>query len=129
MVQNFFESRAQEQLLCYKQFLQIWDVIFAFIYTLMYSSWIMYFFKNKRFLLIFPILGMTADLLENYLELLMLETYLNSSQISELLVLLGSGVNSFKWSLAVLTYLIILFGIMSAIKTFLKKPRLGKELV
>ncbi|MEI6586894.1 MAG: hypothetical protein WCL56_12455, partial [Sediminibacterium sp.] len=48
MVRKFFESRTQEQLLCYSKFLQIWDAIFAFFYTLMYASWIVYFFNNKR---------------------------------------------------------------------------------
>ena len=123
MVQNFFESRTQEQLLCYSQFLQIWDAIFAFVYTLMYASWILYFFKNKRLFLIIPILGMIADWAENYVELLMLETYLNSNSnsISETLVSLGSGINSFKWILSSLTYLIILFGIIITLKIFLTK--------
>ena len=119
MVQNFFEARTQEQLLCYSQFLQIWDAIFAFVYTLMYASWIKHFFKNKRLVLIIPILGMIADWAENYVELLMLETYLNSSPISEILVSLGSGVNSSKWSFSILTYLIILIGIMITLKIFL----------
>ena len=118
-VQNFFEARNQEQLLCYSQFLQIWDAIFAFVYTFMYASWIMYFFKNKRLFLIIPILAMIVDWAENYLELLMLETYLNSSPISEKFVSLGSGINSFKWSLSILTYLIILIGIMITLKIFL----------
>ena len=119
MVQNFFESRTQEQLLCYSQFLQIWDAIFAIIYTLMYASWIMYFFKNKRIFLAIPILGMIADWAENYVELLMIKAYLNSSPISEILVSLGSGINSFKWTLSILTYLIILIGVMIALKIFL----------
>ena len=34
MVQKFFESRTQAQLLCYSKFLQVWDDIFAFIYIL-----------------------------------------------------------------------------------------------
>ena len=121
MVQNFFESRTQEQLLCYSQFLQIWDAIFAIIYTLMYASWIMYFFKNKRLFLIIPILGMIADWAENYVELLMLETYINSSLISETLVSLGSGINSFKWVLSSLTYLIIFVGIIITLIIFLTK--------
>ena len=124
MVQNFFESRTLGQLLCYSQFLQIWDTIFALVYTLMYASWIMYFFKNKRLFLIIPILAMIADWAENYVESLMLETYLNSSPISETLVSLGSGINSFKWSLSILTYLIIIIGIMSTLKIFLTKPKL-----
>ena len=124
MVQNFFESRTRGQLLCYSQFLQIWDTFFAFVYTLMYVSWIMYFFKNKRLYLIIPIFAMIADWAENYVELLMLETYLNSSSISKILVALGSGINSFKWSLSILTYLIILIGIMSTLKIFLTKSKL-----
>ena len=124
MVQNFFEVRTHEQLLCYSQFLQIGDAIFAVVYTLMYVSWIRYFFKNKPLFLIIPIFGMITDWAENYVELLMLETYLNLSPISEILVSLGSGINSFKWSLSILTYLLILFGIMIKVKIFLTKPKL-----
>tara|TARA_B110000116_G_C16771133_1_gene553411 strand:- start:166 stop:687 length:522 start_codon:yes stop_codon:yes gene_type:complete len=121
MVQNFFESRNQEQLLCYRQFLLIWDTIFALIYTLMYASWIMYLFNEKRLFLIIPVLGMLADWAENYTEILMLNTYLNSNPVSETLVSIGSGINSFKWVLSSLTYLIILVGIMTLLKIFLTK--------
>ena len=125
MVQKFFESRTQEQLLCYSKFLQIWDAIFAFVYTLMYASWIVYFFNNKRLLLIIPILCMIADWAENYVELVMLKTYLNSGLISETLVSIGSGMNSFKLILSSITYLIILIGIIIKLKTFLTKPKLN----
>ena len=121
MVQNFFESRTHGQLFCYRKFLQIWDTIFAFIYTLMYASWIMYLFNQKRYFLIIPILGMLADWTENYTEILMLKTYLNSNPISEVLVSIGSGINSFKWILSSLTYLIILIGIIILLKVFLTK--------
>ena len=124
MVQNFFESRNQDQLLCYSEFLQIWDAIFAFVYTLMYTSWIAYFFNNKRLFLSIPILCMVADWAENYVELIMLETYLNSSPISETFVLLGSGINSFKWIVSSITFLIILIGIILKLKTILTKPKL-----
>ena len=124
MVQNFFEVRTQEQLFCYSKFLKIWDAIFAFVYTLMYAFWIRYFFKNKRLFLIIPILAMIADWGENYVEVLMLEAYLNSSPISEILVSLGSGINSIKWVLSSLTYLIILVGIIFILKNFLTKPKL-----
>jgi hypothetical protein len=125
MVQKFFESRTQEQLLCYSKFLQIWDAIFAFVYTLMYASWIVYFFNNMRLLLIIPILCMIADWAENYVELVMLKTYLNSGSISETLVSIGSGMNSFKLILSSITYLIILVGIIIKLKTFLTKPKLN----
>ena len=119
MVQNFFEARTQEQLLCYSQFLQIWDAIFALVYTLMYVFWIRYFFKNKFLFLIIPILAMIADWTENYIELLMIKKYINLTYVSEILVSLGSGINSFKWILSSLTYLIILIGIMITLKIFL----------
>jgi len=124
MVQKFFESRTQEQLVCYSKFLKIWDAIFAFVYTLMYASWIMYFFNNRRLLLIIPILCMIADWAENYFELVMLKTYLNSGLISETLVSIGSGINSFKLILSSITYLIILIGIIIKLKTVLTKPKL-----
>ena len=56
----------------------MWDVIFAVFSTAMFGSWIVYFFKNKRLLLVAPtVLGVTTDWSENFLELLMLETYSN----------------------------------------------------
>ena len=123
MVLSFFESRSQEQLLCYSQFLQIWDAIFAIIYTLMYASWIVWLFNNKRWLALVPILGMISDWSENYIELIMIKTYSNAGAISETIVSLGSGINSFKWILSSLTYLIILLGIIIAIKNFFTKTR------
>ena len=125
MVQGFFQARDQAQLLCYSQFLKLWDIIFAVISTAMFGSWIVYLFKNKRLLLLAPtVLGMIADWSENFVELLMLETYLNSGVISETLVSLGSGLNLFKLTTIGLTYLIILVGIIIILKTFLTKPKL-----
>ncbi|WP_416653106.1 hypothetical protein [Candidatus Pseudothioglobus sp. Uisw_086] len=125
MVQGFFQARDQAQLFCYSQFLQFWDVIFAVISTAMFGSWIIYLFKNKRLLLVTPtVLGMIADWSENFLEILMLKTYSYSGAISETLVSLGSGLNIFKLTMSGLTWLIILVGIILALKTFLTKPKL-----
>ena len=125
MVQGFFQARDQAQLFCYSQFLKFWDVIFAVVNTAMFGSWIVYFFKSKRLLLVAPtVLGMIADWSENFLELLMLKTYSNSGAISETLVSLGSGLNIFKLTMSGLTWLIILVGIILALKTFLTKPKL-----
>jgi hypothetical protein len=123
MVLSFFESRSQEQLLCYSRFLQIWDAIFAIIYTLMYASWIVWLFNNKRWLALIPVLGMVSDWSENYIELIMIKTYSNAGAINESIVSLGSGINSFKWILSSLTYLIIVIGIIIAIKNFFTKTR------
>ena len=125
IVQGFFQARDQAQLLCYNQFLKLWDIIFAVVSAAMFGSWIVYLFKNKRLLLLAPtVLGMIADWSENFVELLMLETYLNSGVISETLVSLGSGLNLFKLTTIGLTYLIILVGIIIILKTFLTKPKL-----
>ena len=123
MVQGFFQARDKAQLLCYSQFLKLWDIILAVVSTAMFGSWIVYFFKNKRLLLAPTVLGMLADWSENFVELLMLETYLNSGVISETLVSLGSGLNLFKLTTIGLTYLIILTGIVIAIKNFITKTR------
>tara|TARA_Y100000385_G_scaffold41319_1_gene38499 strand:- start:26 stop:475 length:450 start_codon:yes stop_codon:yes gene_type:complete len=120
MVQGFFQARDQAQLLCYSQFLKLWDIIFAVVSTAMFGSWIVYFFKNKRLLLLAPtVLGMIADWSENFVELLMLETYLNSGVISETLVSLGSGLNLFKLTTIGFTYLIILVGLVITLKKIL----------
>ena len=103
VVQTFFDSRNQEQLICYGEFLKIWDIIFAAVYTTMYASWIALLLKNKHLYLIIPILAMICDWSENYLEILMLESYLQSNLIPENLVSLGSGINSFKWILSSLS--------------------------
>ena len=125
MVQGFFQARDQAQLFCYSQFLQFWDVIFAVLSSAMFGSWIIYLFKNKRLVLVAPtVLGMIADWSENFLELLMLKTYSISGAISETLVSLGSGLNIFKLTMSGLTWLIILVGIILALKTFLTKPKL-----
>ncbi len=90
----------------------------------MFGSWIVYFFKSKRLLLLAPtVLGMIADWSENFLELLMLKTYSNSGEISETLVSLGSGLNIFKLTMVGLTYLIILVGIILLIKTLITRPK------
>jgi hypothetical protein len=123
IVLSFFESRSQKQLLCYGQFLQIWDAIFAIIYSLMYASWIVWLFNNKRWLALIPILGMVSDWSENYIELIMIKTYSDTGAISETIVSLGSGINSFKWVLSSLTYLIILIGIIIAIRNFVTRSK------
>ena len=71
--------------------------------------------------MIVPILGMLADWSENFAEILMLKSYFISNTISETLVSVGSGINSFKWVMSSLTYLIILVGIIIAIIAFIKR--------
>ena len=120
MVQDFFTARNQEQLICYSQFLKVWDIIFAMIYTLMYGSWILYLL-NKKIYLVIPILGMIADWSENFSEIMMIQSYVTSGSITQSLVSVGSGINSFKWIMSSLTYLLVIIGIIVAIRSFLMK--------
>ena len=127
MVQEFFESRSTSQLDCYSEFLQIWDVMFAIIYTSMYCFWIMYFFQNRRILLVIPLLGMVADWSENIVEIMMINSYLDSNTISETLVSVGSGLNMFKWIMSTLTYLVIFAGIGIKIKSVMNRSKNNDE--
>ena len=124
IVQHFFEIRSHEQLNCYANFIRVWDTIFPIIYTLMYSLWFVYLFKKWRLLLIIPILHMFSDWIENYVELLMLEAYMNPNTILENLVSLGSGITMLKWSLSIVTYSIIIFGIITKLKPYITTPKL-----
>ena len=123
MVQEFFELRSQDQLSCYREFLQIWDVIFAVIYASMYCFWIMYFFHSRRIIVVVPLLAMVADWGENFIEIMMINSYLDSNTISQNLVSVGSGINMLKWVFLSLTYLILLVGIRKKIKSALSKPK------
>jgi hypothetical protein len=127
MVQEFFESRSTSQLDCYSEFLQIWDVMFAIIYTSMYCFWILYFFQNRRILLVIPLLGMVADWSENIVEIMMINSYLDSNTISETLVSVGSGLNMFKWIMSTLTYLVIFAGIGIKIKSVMNRSKNNDE--
>ena len=118
MVQNFFDLRNQEQLDCYSEFLRIWDILFAIIYTTMYSSWMMVFIEKRRKLLAFPLLAMIADWSENLVEVMMINKYTQGEAISEMNVMIGSNLNSLKWILQSITLAILLVGIIS--KSFLK---------
>jgi hypothetical protein len=53
----------------------------------------------------------------------MIKTYSDTGAISETIVSLGSGINSFKWVLSSLTYLIILIGIIIAIRNFVTRSK------
>lgn len=127
MVQEFFESRSTSQLECYSEFLQIWDVLFAVIYTSMYCFWILYFFKNRRILLVIPVLSMLADWAENITEIMMINSYLDSNTISETLVSVGSGINMIKWILSTLTYLIVFAGIGLKIKSAIRTSQTNDD--
>jgi len=89
----------------------------------MYSFWILYFFQNRRILLVVPLLSMVADWAENITEILMINSYLDSNSISETLVSVGSGLNMMKWTMSTLTYLILFAGIAIKIKSVMSTSK------
>lgn len=115
-VLHFFELRTKQQLLCYSQFLAIWDTLFPIIYTTMYVSWIIYLFKKWIYLSIIPLLHMITDWIENYLEISFLNEYLKIGELSDSLVSIGSMITSTKWILSILTYVILIFGIITKLR-------------
>ena len=126
MVQDFLEVRTQDQLDCYVEFLQIWDVMYAAIYASMYCFWIMYFYHDRRLFLLVPVLAMVADWAENFVEIMMINAYLDSNTISETLVSVGSGLNMIKWVFFSLIYLILAVGIRTKIKSVLRRRKENK---
>ena len=123
MVQDFFEVRTQNQLDCYVEFLQLWDVMYAVVYASMYCFWIMYFYHDRRLFLLVPVLAMVADWAENIVEIMMINAYLDSNTISETLVSVGSGLNMIKWVFFSLIYLILAVGIRTKIKSVLRRRK------
>ena len=123
MVQDFFEVRTQDQLDCYVEFLQLWDVMYAVVYASMYCFWIMYFYHDRRLFLLVPVLAMVADWAENIVEIMMINAYLDSNTISETLVSVGSGLNMIKWVFFSLIYLILAVGIRTKIKSVLRRRK------
>jgi hypothetical protein len=126
MVQDFFEVRTQDQLDCYVEFLQLWDVMYAVVYASMYCFWIMYFYHDRRLFLLVPVLAMVADWAENIVEIMMINGYLDSNTISETLVSVGSGLNMIKWVFFSLIYLILAVGIRTKIKSVLRRRKENK---
>lgn len=116
---GFVEHRSNEQLNCYLIFLRIWDAIFPIIYTLMYTFWIVYFFKPKTILLIVPFLHMLTDWTENVLESIIIKEYIKSNILNDVMVSASSAITILKWILSLLTYLILLYGIFIKLKPFL----------
>ena len=126
MVQDFFEVRTQDQLDCYVEFLQLWDVMYAVVYASMYCFWIMYFYHDRRLFLLVPVLAIVADWAENIVEIMMINGYLDSNTISETLVSVGSGLNMIKWVFFSLIYLILAVGIRTKIKSVLRRRKENK---
>jgi hypothetical protein len=122
-VYAFFDVRTEGQLLCYTNFLRVWDSIFPLLYTTMYLCWTIYLFKRWLFLSIIPVMHMITDWLENYYEISMVNEYLRVGEISDQLVSTSSIITMTKWGLSVLTYTILVSGIIYKLKLYITTPK------
>ena len=122
-VLTFFETRSKEQLICYAHFLKVWDAVFPIIYTTMYVFWIIYLLKKWLLFSTIPIMHMIADWIENYFEITMVNYYLRIGEIPGQLVATSSILTIIKWILSVLTYAIIVYGIIHKLKLFATRPK------
>lgn len=126
-VVSFLSSRSKEQLICYTRFIRIWDTAFPVIYSLMHITWIIYLFKRWKLVVVLPVLHMIADWVENTVEIMIVETYLNSGKVVEPLVSLGSSLTVTKWILSIVIYFIILLVIGLKIKSYFDKRKAVNE--
>ncbi|MFZ9029467.1 MAG: hypothetical protein ACO2Z9_10660, partial [Crocinitomicaceae bacterium] len=126
-VLTFLSSRSKEQLICYTRFIRIWDTVFPVIYTSMHITWIIYLIKRWKLVVILPVLHMIADWVENNVEVMIVETYLNSEKAAGPLVSLGSTLTTTKWILSTVIYLIILVAIGLKLKNYFRKKSTAKE--
>ena len=122
-VYSFFDVRTEEQLLCYANFLKVWDSLFPILYTVMYVCWIIYLFKRWHVLSIIPVMHMLTDWLENYHEISMVNEYLRVGEISDQLVSTSSILTMTKWILSILTYTILVSGIIYKLKLYITAPK------
>lgn len=115
-VLQFCQARTTDQLLCYVSFLRIWDAIFPLIYASMHATWILFLFNRWRFLLVVPAVHVFADWIENSIEMGLVQSFLDGNTLDPSDVALGSAVTVTKWALSVVTYGILLLGIVRRIR-------------
>jgi hypothetical protein len=121
----FLSARSKEQLICYSRFIRIWDNVFPVLYTMMHICWIIYLFKKWKLLIVIPILHLVDDWAENTVEIMIVEIYLASSNVSESLVSIGSTLTTSKWILSIVIYMIILVAIGFKVKAFFDRKKVA----
>ena len=120
---NFLEIRTEEQLRCYVDFLKIWDTLFPMLYTAMHVSWLMFLFRKWFYPAFIPFLHMVADWGENYIEISFVHHYLDMGRLPEAFVSAGSFITITKWVLSLLTYVIIIYGIINKLRDYRTTPK------
>lgn len=123
-VMSFIDLRTNLQLLCYIDFISVWDNIFPIIYGAAHILFFMYFFERWGYVIAIPILHMAADWIENWAEIGMIESYLDTTLIADELITLGSTMTIIKWSLSMITYGLIIYALIRATRGVWMKTQL-----
>ena len=121
----FLSERSDQMISAYVNFNQVWDTLFGLIYGVMYVIWVSVLFKqnSQRFgiLNLLPFGQVVFDWLENASLATLSNQYLADGTISSSTAMLASTFSTAKWVFSLLTYLVILVGIVIRIRVALKR--------
>ncbi|CAB4604488.1 MAG: hypothetical protein F2587_02070 [Actinobacteria bacterium] len=121
----FLSERSDQMISAYVNFNLVWDTLFGLIYGVMYAVWVSVLFKSnsQRFgiLNLLPFGQVIFDWLENVSLAALSNQYLAEGTVSSSTALLASTFSATKWVFSLLTYLVILVGIVIRIRVSLKR--------
>jgi hypothetical protein len=121
----FLSERSPQMISAYINFNLVWDTLFGLIYGVMYVVWVSVLFKShsQRFgiLNLLPFGQVIFDWLENASLAALSNEYLAEGTVSSSTALLASTFSATKWVFSLLTYVVILVGIVIRIRVALKR--------
>ena len=121
----FLSERSPQMISAYINFNLVWDTLFGLIYGVMYVVWVSVLFKShsQRFgiLNLLPFGQVIFDWLENASLAAVSNEYLAEGTVSSSTALLASTFSATKWVFSLLTYVVILVGIVIRIRVALKR--------
>jgi len=120
----FLSERSDQMISAYINFNLVWDNLFGLIYGVMYVIWVSVLFKqnSQRFgiLNLLPFGQVVFDWLENASLATLSNQYLADGSVSSSTALLASTFSTTKWVFSLLTYVVILVGIVIRLRMALK---------
>jgi hypothetical protein len=121
----FLSERSPQMISAYINFNLVWDTLFGLIYGVMYVVWVSVLFKShsQRFgiLNLIPFGQVIFDWLENASLAALSNQYLAEGTVSSSTALLASTFSATKWVFSLLTYAVMLVGIVIGIRAALKR--------
>lgn len=127
---NLLNALSVRALQSYITLLSVWDNLFPFVYGAMYMSWISVIYRNQfmedrpaQYLNIYPLIPVTADLLENLFLSRIVSGFLEKGTLISSDVTIASLCTQVKWCLSTLNYGIMAYGIILLILHRNKPPK------